>query len=118
MLIVNNDNEKGLYFGDFEKTNVTTLSEDVVLSRQPKTIGDAIIMFFHEILFNALNVKDHNLMPYDGEYTFVNEKYFYCFNWERSCLRLNINDPGLNFKKPSLMKVVCKQITMIEDDDQ
>ena len=34
-------------------------------------------------------------------------------------MRLNINnDPGLNFKTPNLMKIVCKQITMIEDDSQ
>ena len=118
IIIINNQNKKGFYFGDFEKTNATRLSEDVILSIEPKTLGDALIKFFHENFFNTLNVKEQNLMPNDWEYTFDNEKYFSYFNWERSGLRLNINDPGLNFKTPSLMKVVCKQITMIEDDNQ
>ena len=46
-------------------------------------------------------------------------KNIYFFNWGRSGMRLNINnDPGLNFKTPNLMKIVCKQISMIEDDNQ
>ena len=57
-------------------------------------------------------------MPYDGDYTFDNEKYFYFFNRGRSGMRQDINDPGLDFKTPNLMKIVCKQISMIEDDNQ
>ena len=65
-----------------------------------------------------MNIKDHQLLTHDGEYTFDNEKYFYFVNWERHGVRLSIDDPGLYFKTPNLMKTVCKQITMIEDDNQ
>ena len=89
------DGDAGFYFGDFEKKNASRLSEDVILRRQPDHVKDATIMFFHEKFFNALNIKDHNIMPYVGLYIFDKEKYFYFFNWERYGMRLDINDAGL-----------------------
>ena len=53
-----------------------------------------------------------------GEYSFDNEKYFYVIIFKRRGIKIDINDRGLYFKTPNLMKIVCKQITMIEDDNQ
>ena len=106
------------WFSDFQQTNATISSEDLILERKPESWEDALIIFFHEKFYNALNIKDYNILTHDGEYTFDNEKHFYVVNWKRHGIKLSIDDPGLYFKTPNLMKIVCKQITMIKDDNQ
>ena len=108
-----------LWFDNFVQTNATRLSETVIERKTPQSINEALIMFFHEKFYNALKLRcDDGVQNPCGEYTFDNEKYFYIILWERYGIKVDIDHRGLYFETPKLMKIVCKQITMIEDDNQ
>ena len=108
-----------LWFDNFQQTNATIKSEIYIKPIIADYIDEALIMFFHNKFYNALNlVHDENMKTHCGEYSFDNEKYFYVIIFQRRGIKIDINDRGLYFKTPNLMKIVCKQITMIEDDNQ
>ena len=108
-----------LWFDNFQQTNATIKSEIYIKPIIADNIDEALIMFFHNKFYNALNlVHDENMKTHCGEYTFDNEEYFYVIIFQRPGIKVDINDRGLYFKTPNLMKIVCKQITMIEDDNQ
>ena len=106
--------ENSFWFGDYERRSQRGSYKE----RTPYALSEALIFFFHEKFFNALDISSNNALTHDGEYTFNNEKYFYFINFQRHGMMLKTDDPGLYFKTPNLMKIVCKQITMIEDDNK